>query len=234
MQPYFFPYLGHFALIAQTDRWVVFDVTQYTPKSWMSRNRVLHPDKGWTYINVPLANSSISITTCQAQVLDLAGVQKSLLGKLSHYRRKSPFYDQVVSLVNRVFHDLGSDLLVDLNTRALQEVCRYLELPFNYSVCSRMGLDLSGIEGAGEWAPSISKQLGADVYLNPMGGRELFDPLDFTAGNTRLAFLEFSPFAYETGPYQHESGLSILDVLMWNSPIDVVRAIESNSKVIYA
>ena len=43
MQPYFFPYLGHFALIAHTDAWVVFDITQYTPKTWMNRNRVLHP-----------------------------------------------------------------------------------------------------------------------------------------------------------------------------------------------
>ena len=29
MQPYFFPYLGHFSLISSVDKWVVFDVTQY-------------------------------------------------------------------------------------------------------------------------------------------------------------------------------------------------------------
>jgi hypothetical protein len=46
MQPYFFPYLGHFALISQCEKWVVFDITQFTPKSWMSRNRVLHPKQG--------------------------------------------------------------------------------------------------------------------------------------------------------------------------------------------
>jgi hypothetical protein len=38
MQPYFFPYLGHFALIANVDSWVVFDVTQSTPNSWISCN----------------------------------------------------------------------------------------------------------------------------------------------------------------------------------------------------
>ena len=38
MQPYFFPHLPHFALIDQTDRWVVLDVTQYTPQTWMNRN----------------------------------------------------------------------------------------------------------------------------------------------------------------------------------------------------
>ncbi len=49
MQPYFFPYLGHFGLIAACDRWVVFDTCQYTPRSWMNRNRVLHPAEGWTW-----------------------------------------------------------------------------------------------------------------------------------------------------------------------------------------
>jgi hypothetical protein len=43
MQPYFFPYLGHFGLIAAVDQWIVFDVTQYTPKTW-NRNPSLHPD----------------------------------------------------------------------------------------------------------------------------------------------------------------------------------------------
>ena len=48
MQPYFFPYLGHFALIANVDAWIVFDVTQYTPRTWINRNRVLHPSRART------------------------------------------------------------------------------------------------------------------------------------------------------------------------------------------
>jgi len=50
MQPYFFPYLGHFSLISSVDKWIVFDVTQYTPKTWMNRNRILHPKTGWQYV----------------------------------------------------------------------------------------------------------------------------------------------------------------------------------------
>lgn len=115
MQPYFFPYLGHFALIAQTDHWVVFDVSQYTPKSWMTRNRVFHPDQGWNYVSVPLANGSLSIRTWQARVADVRSSHRSLLGKLSHYRRQAPFYKQVVALVDRVFAAVNSDSLVQLN-----------------------------------------------------------------------------------------------------------------------
>ena len=58
MQPRFFPCLGHFALIANVDSWVVFHVMQYTPNSWSSRNRVLHPAAGTNWINVPLKRSS--------------------------------------------------------------------------------------------------------------------------------------------------------------------------------
>ena len=54
MQPYFFPYLGYFELIARTDRWVVLDTVQYNRKSWMNRNRILHPNNGWQYINAPV------------------------------------------------------------------------------------------------------------------------------------------------------------------------------------
>lgn len=47
MQPYFFPYLGRFSLIAECDEWIVFDTSQYTKRNWINRNRVLHPAAGW-------------------------------------------------------------------------------------------------------------------------------------------------------------------------------------------
>lgn len=231
MQPYFFPYLGHFALIANTDRWVVFDVTQYTPKSWMSRNRVLHPQTGWNYINLPLSNSSISILTWEARVQDLAKSRVSVLGKLTHYRRRAPFYGAVIDLVERTFAEACSDSLVHVNVSGLSSVCRYLDLPFNYAICSQMALNLEGIDRPGGWAPAIAHQLGADSYLNPLGGGELFEPRDFTARGIELGFLEFAEYRYETPPYEYQPGLSILDVLMWNPPQQVREVLFSLSRI---
>lgn len=232
MQPYFFPYLGHFALIAHTERWVVFDVSQYTPKSWMSRNRVLHPQAGWNYINVPLANSSIAITTREARVQNMHKTRASLLGKLTHYRRKAPFYEQVVQLVNRAFDLTTDNSLVGLNVQGLAAVCGYLELPFDYVICSELGLDLEDIDSPGGWAPAISRQLGVSAYLNPAGGRTLFDPQDFTRHDIRLGFLKFDEFRYDAEPYTCEPGLSVLDVLMWNSPQAVRQVLASHSHIL--
>ena len=234
MQPYFFPYLGHFALIAHTDAWVVFDVTQYTPKTWMNRNRVLHPKESWNYVNVPLANGSISIKTSEAQVLDPAGTRKSVLGKLTHYRQKAPYYNAVGELVETAMSDEQDASLVHLNVRGLRAVCDYLSLPFSYRICSELALPLPEKLPPGGWAPAICEALGASGYINPIGGRELFDPTDFSRKGIGLEFLSFELPVYDVGPYRFETGLSIIDVLMWNSPETVVRQLRELTTLVPA
>jgi len=232
MQPYFFPYLGHFALIASTDAWVVFDVTQYTPKTWMNRNRILHPKESWNYVSVPLSNSSISIRTNEARVLNLVDTRRSVLGKLSHYRQKAPYYRAVEEIVRAAMADDTNDLLTHLNVSGLRVVCDYLGLPFNYRICSELDLPLPEKLPPGGWAPAISSLLGASTYVNPAGGQTLFDPADFASRNISLEFLSFDHFAYDTGTYQFEPGLSILDVLMWNSPQVIVDALRAGSTLL--
>ena len=233
MQPYFFPYLGHFALIAHTDAWVVFDVTQYTPKTWMNRNRVLHPKEGWNYVSVPLANSTISIKTNEARLLDPAGARQSVLGKLTHYR-KAPHYKAVEALVRAAMSHDDDTSLVNLNVRGLRGVCEYLGLAFNYRICSALDISLPEKLPAGGWAPAICEALGASSYVNPIGGRALFDPADFASRNIALEFLSFEHPAYDVGTYQFEPGLSIIDALMWNEPQAVVEMIRRSSELVCA
>jgi hypothetical protein len=230
MQPYFFPYLGHFALIAAVDEWIVFDITQYTRKSWISRNRVLHPDGGWQFVSMPLRNSSIRMKISEAVVAAPGDQERHVLGKLSHYKR-APRYVQVCEIVRRTFADAVNDSLVSLNVSGLRTVCAYLGLPFRYRICSQLGIEFPKTLIAGQWAPWISGQLAADVYINPLGGRELFDPSDFARRGVSLRFLDFASFVYDTPGYKFEENLSILDVLMWNSPDAIVQAIRENSSL---
>jgi hypothetical protein len=225
MQPYFFPYLGYFALVERCDSWVVFDVTQYTPKTWMNRNRVLHPAGSWNWVTVPLANSSNSMRIHEARVLDLAKARNGVLGKLSHYRRRAPHWRAVEQLVNAAFDSAVADSLVSLNTSAMHAVCRHLEIGFEPLVCSDLGLDLSGVGHPGGWAPTIAAALGATKYLNPVGGAQLFVAEEFNQLGIALEFLEFPPFEYSVTPYNFEPGLSVLDVLMWNDASTVRAAL---------
>jgi len=230
MQPYFFPYLGHFALIAACDRWAVFDTCQYAPRSWMNRNRVLHPAGGWAWATAPLQNGSIHIQACDALLADPAAARRSLLGSLSHLRRKAPYHDAVVALVEGVFQGAGPSL-VALNVRALDAVCRYIGLPFRHATLSGLGLSLPDRMAPGGWAPAICAALGASCYVNPAGGRALFDPADFARHGIALHFAEALPFTYATPGAAFVPDLSILDVLLWNPPDAVLAAVRTGLRV---
>lgn len=220
MQPYFFPYPGHFQLIAATDHWVVFDVVKYNRKSWMNRNRVLHPNGGWQYVSVPV-HAPHGTPIAEARVIDAPAAERRILGQLAHYRDRAPFFRPVCGLVSEAFATAEGDRLRDLNIRSLAVVCDYLGLPFAWSVCSALALDLPPIGHAGQWALEIASALGADGYVNPPGGRELFDRRDWQSRGIALRFLEPRPYAYACGSFRHEPDLSILDALMWNDPAAV-------------
>ena len=227
MQPYFFPYLGHFSLIAAVDEWIVFDITQYTPKTWMNRNRILHPRSGWQYITVPLSNSSISIKTSEAKVLSISEAKANIVGKLRHYKKKAPYFDAVNALLQDVFDAATDDSLVQLNVRSLSAVCRYLGIPFVYRICSELNLPLPVKIRPGEWALEICSLLGANNYVNPAGGQDIFDTAEFARRGISLHIAQAWEFVYSTAPYQYEPNLSIIDVLMWNSPAVVGEAVRN-------
>ncbi|WP_310599621.1 WbqC family protein [Desulfobulbus sp.] len=220
MQPYFFPYFGYFDHIFRCDTWIVFDLTQYAPKSWMTRNRIQHPKQGWQYINCDV-HGSIKMSISTTKLCDRMKTQNKVLGQLDHYKKHAPYYKQVVHIVERAFDTARSDSLTDIDVSGLSAVCDYLAIPFRPIIASEAGFRLPEITHPGQWALEICTLLGAGTYLNTPGGRALFRPEEFAQRGIRLGFTGIPSFAYDCKPYAYEPHLSILDVLMWNSPEEV-------------
>jgi hypothetical protein len=231
MQPYFFPYIGYFQLIDSVKDGIIFDTVRYKRKSWMNRNRILNANGGWQYINVPVKTSEGTLIK-DAMVIDPPAAQRQIRGQLEHYKSKAPFYKEVTHLVDSVFTSACSSAIGELNTRSLSVVCDYLDLNFNWAICSTMQLDLPPIEHAGQWALEISSRLGARRYVNLPGGRDIFVANEWEERGIELRFLAPSTFVYSTAPYNFEENLSILDVLMWNPPQAVKGYIRRNTQVV--
>lgn len=218
MQPYPFPYLGYYELIARTDRWIVFDVVQYNRRSWMNRNRILHPTQGWQYFSLPVAHAPHGTPIRDIVLLDAPEAERRLLAQLDHYRGRAPHFERVRDLVRDAFARTRTGLLVDFNVNSLAATCERLGLRFADERCSRLGLPLDEVDHAGQWALRIAQALGADAYLNPPGGRALFREDEWRDAGIELEFTTPTGFAYDCRPYAFEPALSILDVLMWCRP----------------
>lgn len=228
MQPYFFPYLGYYDLINRTDRWIVFDVVKYAPKSWMNRNRILHPTGGWQYISVPVDKHAGEGAIKDVQILNAGAAHDKIRGQIEHYRKgRAPCFSAVAKLIDDCFAGLHSNLLRDLNVRSLSVVCDYLGIDFNHANLSEMALALPEIKHPGQWALEIASATGADAYLNPPGGRDIFLPHEWEECGIQLGFTDMVSFSYTTWRYPFIEHLSIIDVLMWNSPAVVKAYLDS-------
>jgi hypothetical protein len=81
---------------------------------------------------------------------------------------------------------------------------------------SEIESEVGEVKDPGEWALKTAVVMGAKAYLNPIGGRELFDPVKFRDQGIRLGFVQSNLPEYKQRNEQFVAGLSILDVLMFN------------------
>ena len=231
MQPYFFPYLGYFALIEHVDKWIVFDITQYTKKTWINRNRILNLNKDWSYITAPVKKMNRSAKINEVEINNLESLKKSMLNSLKHYEGKAPYYDNVLKIIETIFSRVKSNFLVEINNIALITTCNYLNINYNYLILSRANIEIPEVTYPGGWALEISKLMEADEYLNPINGKDLFLKDEFDKENIKLSFLDKHSFYYKTIPYKFIEDLSIIDVLMWNDP-EKVKLELNNFKIV--
>lgn len=225
MQPYFFPYLGYFSLIAATDQFVVFDPVQTIRHGWINRNRILKPGGAEPqYINVPLAKHSRETLIQNIKIANQVDWKSRILGQIQHYRKRAPYFFQTKQILEECF-SLETDSVVDLNVHCLATVCRSLDLEFNVLRYAEIENEIEPVNHPGEWALHISSALHATAYVNPIGGRDIFQPAQFQERGMSLMFLDPSLTPYPQRNPNFVPGLSIIDVLMFNSPEETVRQI---------
>jgi hypothetical protein len=69
----------------------------------------------------------------------------------------------------------------------------------------------------------ICKKLGADHYINPIGGIELYSKKKFESEHIKLNFIKMENVKHHQGEYDFIDNLSILDVLVCNTPQEVSK-----------
>lgn len=234
MQPYFFPYLGYYSLIKQTDLFIVIDLVQFIRQGWIERNRILKPDGDWTYISVPLEKHSQKCRINEVRIRSNEDWQGKIFRQIEHYKKKAYYYDRVIEVLHDSFKG-NFDSITLLNTQILKNTCNYLGVKFNYNILSQMNLELGEIKTSTDWPLNISKVLGAKEYYNPPRGIELYEQKVFSNAGIDLKFIKNSLTEYDQGSQTFVSGMSIIDVMMFNSPesirqmLDQYELLTSNS-----
>lgn len=226
MQPYFFPYLGYYGLIANTDRFIFLDEVQFIRHGWIERNRIISIKNEPMFIKVPLKKHPRSTSIRNISIRNEESWRSTIFAQLTHYKRKAPFYGETLSVLDQCFA-LNTDSIAELNAHVLEVTCNYLNIPFSYSIFSKMDLEIEAPRSPDEWALNISKVLRASMYINPPGGVSFFDRSKFERVGIEIKFLEPRLEPYQQfGGSEFLAGLSIIDVMMFNSPDKINRMLK--------
>ena len=216
MQPYFFPYIGYFSLIKHTDMFILFDTAQFIRHGWIERNRIIKPSGGWQYFSAPIMKHSQKTEIRDIRINNGVEWKIKIKSQMVHYK-KAPYYDKTMEILNSAL-EIECDDIVHLDHHALQTICGYLAIETPISVFSQMGLEIEEVNSPDEWALNICKALnGVDEYWNPPGGKSFFDVSKYEKQGINIKFLEAKIRKYSQNNNTFEGGLSIIDVMMYNS-----------------
>ncbi|NWK56817.1 WbqC family protein [Verrucomicrobiaceae bacterium N1E253] len=215
MQPYFFPYLGYFQLIAAVDKFVIYDDVHYIKSGWINRNRILVNGKE-LLITLPIQGkrSFTDIKTIELANTDLWLTKTHRTLQMAY--GKAPYFNEVNDLIQTAF-DCPSSKLSELLTHQLRVITNYLgirtELIPSSSIYNNKEMERQ------DRLIDICLREKSKTYINPLGGQSLYTKDAFAEHGIHLYFLEPTlPRYTQAGHPSFVSGLSIIDLMMNHSP----------------
>lgn len=218
MQPYIFPYIGYFQLINAVNTFVFYDDVNFIKNGWINRNRILLNSKDH-YITIPCLKVS-SFKLINEVNFDQNNKEfKKLLKTIEQAYKRAPYFDEVFSLVESVL-DNPTNKISELAERSVIEICQYLGIKTQFKVSSVAFPETKGMEKADRLI-SICKKEKAAYYINPIGGMELYEKSYFKKDEIQLSFIKSLPMKYDQFGNEFVPWLSIIDVLMFNTPEEI-------------
>jgi len=213
MQPYFFPSIRYFQLIHASDIFIIYDDVNFIKRGWINRNRILINGEA-NYITVPLKKASQNKYINQIHISHHEIWQKKMLKSIEFAYKKSPFFFSIYPVVEDVIQN-KCETILDLSTNSIQAVLESMGLTLTMKYSSDSNVDAEGLNKSDRLI-AITKENEGLEYLNPIGGKSLYQKDYFNERGVSLLFLKSKWLSYEQFENDFVSDLSIIDVLMFN------------------
>lgn len=218
MQPYFFPYLGYYQLAHAVDTFIFMSDANFITRGYVNRNSILL-NKVPHRFTLPVIDAS---QNREIREHFYAPGRDAFLALINQAYKNAPNFESIRQLIQDC---LQQDNVAAVNAMSVKNVFAYLGVAKNWGESCEI-TSKAGLKGE-SWIQELCKRSGATDYVNAPGGRDLYDSTSFAKQGINLMFLEPSLPAYEQYAGQFHPGLSMIDILMWNTPDCVSEMIQS-------
>jgi WbqC-like protein family len=217
MQPYLFPYIGYFQLINAVDKFVVYNDVSFIKQGWINRNNILVNGRPFLF-TIPVKNISSYSLIREVEVSYDIEWRSKLLKTIQESYRKAPYFKNAFQIIENTFYT-KEQYISRLATKSILEIAKYLEIETELQESSAIYQN-NGLRSQARVIDICKKELTSQ-YINPIGGNKLYCKDVFKDHGLQLNFIKTCPLKYNQFKSNFVGNLSIIDVLMFNSPSEV-------------
>lgn len=218
MQPYIFPYIGYFQLINCADQFVIYDDVQYMKGGWINRNRILMNNRELLFTFSVNSGSLHDKISSRQFARAFPHERNKFMKQLHAAYSKAPHFLETMSLIESIF-SYDENRVSLFITNQLKLLCAHIGIETTIVLSSDIPKDDS--LKAEERVIDICRRLGGSLYINSIGGRELYSRASFERKGLQLQFIQSKLPSYPQFGSEFIPALSIIDVLMFNSRDEV-------------
>ena len=213
MQPYFFPYIGYFQLINSVDKFIIYDDVNYINRGWVNRNNFLSNGKS-LLITTPLIKASQNKLINEIFISKETKWEEKMLRTFESLYKKAPYFNEVFELFSRILNKSHSRIL-DLNIDSIVLICKYLDV--NTEIIRSSDKYCNNHLKGEERIIDICIKEKASCYINPIGGLDLYNKINFSNQGIEFNLLKPEVTCYAQFSNDFAPWLSVLDILVFNS-----------------
>ena len=210
-QPTFFPWIGYYNIIKNSNMFVFLDNVKFEKHSWQMRNRVKNSSKhsdSEVWMSVP--TKGVTNNTLIKDVI----IDNTKNWKQKHVKTLKNNYSksfQEIKFLTQIY-DNEWNKLVDFNIESITKCCQYLGIKTKLIKAS----DLSAVGKKGDLVLNICKELNADEYFSTIGSKDYLEDYrdSFEDARIQITYHNYTHPIYKQKGNNFLPNLSILDLIL--------------------
>ena len=219
MQPYLFPYLGYFQLIASSDIFISYNSVNYIQRGWINRNKILISHSA-EYFTVPVKKSSLGTPINEIEISNYAVFKDKFLKKIELSYKKAPYFNDIYGMLEELLNREKYSLISNLAFESIKDICKILDLKTTFVESSEIefGIDLDKYQKL----EYLIDYFNASEIILPTGSKKLYE--EWQPENCLKKTINHLNISYDQNQREFINNLSIIDVLMFNS-LDEIKVL---------
>lgn len=210
-QPNFFPWLGYFSKIKQSDVFILLDTVdlQIGNANSITTRTKIKTQQGELWLTIPIKKSENKLISA-IQIDNRQPWQKKMLKTIQMAYSKAPEYPTVYPMIENLIN-ASHESMSAFNSSIITTIAQWLEIKTQIVVASKLP---QVSDDKNFRLIELIKAVNGTVYLSGNGARQYNDESAYNNNHITLTYTNFKAQEY---PQLHGAfipGLSILDALM--------------------